>query len=112
HRLIAFGFAILTSLGFVFKTLISVEELLTGGKNKICTAVDALECPVLEIHGRPPGRTGPFVNWVQRDGKKAQVPPSSLIFALRSYSGSCLVFSRLRLRAKAAFTRRFSPGFK
>jgi hypothetical protein len=33
--------------------------LLTGGKNKIPTAVDALQCPVLVIHGWPPDRTDP-----------------------------------------------------
>jgi len=37
---------------------------------------------------------------------------SALRSGLRNYSCSLRAFLRFRLRAKAAFTRRFSPGFR
>jgi hypothetical protein len=49
----ALGLAVLTPLGFVLELLVVKKKLLARGKNKIPTAVDALQSLVLEFHVAP-----------------------------------------------------------
>ena len=40
----------LTTLGLILELLIVEKQLFAGGKDEIRTAIDALECLVLELH--------------------------------------------------------------
>jgi hypothetical protein len=46
--------ALLASLGIVFKLFIVEEKLLTGGEDKLVTAIYALKDSILKFHGRLP----------------------------------------------------------
>jgi hypothetical protein len=76
-----------------------VKLLFTRGEDKLGTAVDTLQNPILKVwHGtilREKGEALPFAS------------PVGLC-----YSISRRLFFRFRLRARACFTRNFSPGFK
>jgi hypothetical protein len=45
-----FQLARLTALGSIVKLLFAKEQLLTGGEDKVFSAVPAFECLVLEFH--------------------------------------------------------------
>jgi len=50
HHSKPFGFAVLATLGFVAKLFVVKKQLFTGGEDKVCTAVNAFQHPVLEFH--------------------------------------------------------------
>jgi hypothetical protein len=103
-----FVLAGLTTLGLVPEFLFVVELLLTRGEDKISAAIDALQIPVLKFHGT-------ILVLVFQGGPqkpKAKRLPFASPFRYGFYSGSRRVFFRFRLRARAAFTRFFSPGFR
>jgi hypothetical protein len=76
-----------------------VKLLLARGEGEIRTAVDAFECPILKFaHGTILG--------TRKAERLPFAPP------VMSYSTSRRLFFRLRLRARAALTRFFSPGFR
>jgi len=49
RRTLAFGFAILTPLGFVFEILVVEEVLFSRCKDEICSAIYTLEDAILEL---------------------------------------------------------------
>jgi hypothetical protein len=57
--------AILATLGFVLELFVVEEELFAGGKDKVVTAIHALQVSILEFHFRsPPPRDGlTFILW-------------------------------------------------
>jgi hypothetical protein len=70
-----------TAFGRMIERPIGKEPLLSGSPDEVGAARDTLQVPILEIHLADP------------------------------YSCSRRCFLRLRLRAKACFARRRSPGF-
>jgi hypothetical protein len=50
HHSKPFGFAVLATLGFVAKLFVVKKQLFTGGEDKVCTAVNTFQHPVLEFH--------------------------------------------------------------
>jgi len=102
------GFAVFAALRLVFEALLGVEALLAGGKHEWSVALDARKNFVAVLHARAPP-LGPcrFGGTMQRGG-------GSLRNHLRPgfHSRSILAFLRTRFRARASFTRRFSPGFR
>jgi hypothetical protein len=46
----AFGFAILTPLGLVFKSLVGEKHLFAGGENKLLTAFRTLQDLIVVFH--------------------------------------------------------------
>jgi hypothetical protein len=89
------------AFGFVSKIFFMVELLFAGRKNKIRRAVHAFQNPVLKFwHGT-----------ILREGKAARLPFAPPV-GTTDYSISRRLFFRFRLRAKACFTRNFSPGFR
>jgi hypothetical protein len=46
----ALGLASLAPLGLVPETLVGVKRLLTGRENELCTAIRALQKPILVLH--------------------------------------------------------------
>ena len=88
------------ALRLVPEFLLAVKLLLTRGKNEIRPAIHALQYPILEFgHGTTPDR---------EKGEAIAIRFALLIV----YSGSRRLFFRFLLRASAALTRFFSPGFK
>jgi len=97
---LSFTFTGPAAFGFVSEILLPIELLFTRGKNEVSSAIDALQYPILESgHGTTPDR---------EKGEAIAVRFALLIV----YSGSRRLFFRYLLRARAAFTRFFSPGFK
>ena len=56
------GLAWLAALRVVQKLLVVEEKLLTGGKHKLCAAIDALQNAICKFHGRLPQRRETFRN--------------------------------------------------
>jgi hypothetical protein len=50
YLLRAFGFTRLAALGLVLKLLVVEKKLFPGRKYELCSAVNALEDPILEFH--------------------------------------------------------------
>src|SRR6266851_5999776 len=78
----------------VFEVLVGEELLFSRRPDELCAAVHAREDSVLELHRS------------YLVGVGLRTPPRA------SYSVSRRSFFRLRLRARACFARRLSPGFK
>lgn len=57
--LVAFGFASLTALGLILKTLFGVKDLFACGEDEILAAFDTLQHPILVFHARPPVEVDP-----------------------------------------------------
>ena len=96
---LALGFARLAPFGLVFEIFFVVKLLLSRGKGKIRSAVDACKCPILKFgHGTILG--------TRKAERLPFAPP------VEGYSTSRRLFFRLRFRARAALTRFFSPGFR
>jgi len=101
------------TFGFVLEALIGVEELFPCSENELCPAIHTLENPIPVLHrctprsNRAPPAASTFVVAHREAGGD-----STLWLLSNPYSCSCLAFLRALLRAKAALTRFFSPGFK
>jgi hypothetical protein len=122
----AICFTSLAPLGLVLEALIGEEHLLAGGEDEFSPTFRTLQDPIIVFHTllRGPGsrRTGSHAaTWGQRSDELPHEvavliwPPaqscaenSSDVF---SYSSSRRCFLRRRLRERACFVRRFSPGF-
>jgi hypothetical protein len=106
------GLAVLAPLGLVPEALVGKEGLLAGGKHKLRAAFQALEDSILVFHRalrmarflgpRQPGKAG---------GTLPSPSPVSRSCPSGAQSCSRRIFLRMRLRERAAFARRLSPGF-
>jgi hypothetical protein len=83
--------ACLAALRLVLELLVSEKQLLARCPDELSSAIYTPQGLVLELH---------------------RSPPRELAIVTRCYSDSRRSFLRFRLRAKACFARRLSPGFK
>ena len=103
--------AVLASLRFVPEALICEERLLPCCEHEFRATFNAFQGPILILHWIAPN--GPVLG-SSAYGKGAGFVPAPSPVSLLSpcaYSCSRRIFLRMRLRERAAFARRFSPGF-